>query len=279
MHFKNFKNFEKKLRRLAPKLPEKEAPPELNARILSRLPARHSLQKVGFDMKMILIPALALAFGGGGGLLFVQSTRTNLSTAQRTPKQTGPITLHFVNEAGNPVVGATVILSRYEKLDPRTGAAPALKVSDMPMGTSNENGDLLLPPQGITNFNASFRGEGDSQPLHATGEITVSEGQQAITLSEHPVHTITGRFVNEQGKPLADVQPELFVGSQSFAKPTPGPDGHFIAWVVPGTAYYLVFHRTGPGNPIEMKRDLRVEKGQFLDLGTITVRSGTPRAR
>jgi hypothetical protein len=65
----------------------------------------------------------------------------------------------------------------------------------------------------------------------------------------------------------------------SFTKLTPGPDGHFIAWVVPGTAYYLVYHRTGPDNPIEMKKDLRVEQGQFLDQGAITVRSGTTQAR
>ena len=180
------------------------------------------------------------------------------------------------DEAGNPVAGATVILSRYEKPDPRTGVAPPLRVSDMPMRTTNEKGDILLPPQGITNFQVTSL---DGHHLYATGEITVSEGQQVITLSEHPVHSITGQFVDEQGKPLTDVQPELFVGSQSFSKLTPGPDGHFIAWVVPGTAYYLVFHRTGPGNPIEMKKDLRVEKGQILDLGAITVRSGTTQAR
>ena len=271
-------SFEDKLRRLAKKLPESEVPSELHQSVLSRLPTRHSRQKGHFTMKMILIPALALAFGGGGGILFVRSTQTNRlpNTAQRTPVQTGPITLHVVDEAGNPVAGATVNLWRYEKPDPRTGAAPPLRVSNMPVGTTNESGDLVLPPQGITNFQVTSL---DGHHLYAIGEITVSQGEQVITLSEHPVHTITGQFVDEQGKPLTDVQPKLYVGSQSFSKLTPGPDGHFIGWVVPGTAYYLVFHRTGPGNPIEMKRDLRVEKGQFLDLGTITVRSGTPRAR
>ncbi|WP_394794691.1 hypothetical protein [Armatimonas sp.] len=223
---------------------------------------------------MILIPALALAFGGGGGILFVRSTQTNRlpNTAQRTPVQTGPITLHIVDETGNPVTGASVTLWRNEKYDVIHGPARVT----MPVGTTNESGDLVLPPQGITNFQVTSL---DGHHLYAIGEITVSQGEQVITLSEHPVHTITGQFVDEQGKPLTDVQPELYVGSQSFSKLTPGPDGHFIGWVVPGTAYYLVFHRTGPGNPIEMKRDLRVEKGQFLDLGTITVRSGTTRGQ
>lgn len=267
-------SFEDKLRRLAKKLPESEVPSELHQRILSRLPERHSLQKVGFNMKLILIPALALAFGGGGGLLFVLSTQTN-RVAQHTPVQTGPITLHVVDEAGKPVVGATVNLSRYEKPNPRTGVAPPLQVSDMPMRTTNEKGDILLPPQGITNFQITSL---DGHHLYATGEITVSQGEQVITLSEHPIHSITGQLVDEQGNPLAGLQPELYVGSQLFSKLYTGPDGHFIAWIVPGTDYYLVFHRTGPGNPIEMKKDLRVEKGQFLDLGTITVRSGTTKA-
>ncbi|WP_395141450.1 hypothetical protein [Armatimonas sp.] len=268
--------FESKLRRLAKKLPEKDVPSELHQCILSQLPPMPSRQKGYFTMKMILIPALALAFGGGGGILFVRSTQTQPNTAQRTPVQTGPITLHVVDEVGKPIAGATVNLSRYEKPDSRTGVAPPLKVSSMPVGTTNESGDLELPPQGITNFQVtSLHGH----HLYAIGEITVSEGQQVITLSEHPVHSITGQFVDEKGKPLAGVQPELYVGSQLFSKLMTGPDGHFIGWVVPGTAYYLVFHRTGPGNPIEMKRDLRVEKGQFLDLGVITVRSGTPRAQ
>jgi hypothetical protein len=270
--------FEDKMRRLAKKLPESEVPSGLHPHILARLPERHALQKVGFDMKLIVLPALALALGGGGGLLFVRSTQTP-RIAQHTLVQTGPITLHFIDEAGNPVGGASVILSRYEKPDPQTGVTPALKVSDMPVGTTNESGDLLLPPQGITHFSASFSQESSSQHLYASGQITVSEGQQLITLSEHPVHTITGRLVDEKGKPLMGAQPELYVGSQLFSKLHTHPDGHFIAWVVPGTDYYLVFHQTGPGNPIEMKKDLRVEKGQFLDLGAITVRSGTTPAR
>lgn len=268
-------SFEDTLRRLAKKLPESEVPSGLHQRIVSQLPPTHSRltrQKGHFTMKMVLISALALVFGGGGGLLFVQSTRT-ANVSQRTPTQTGPITLHFVNEAGEPVSGASVAFSRYEKPDPRTGVPPPLRVEHMPMGTSDENGDLRLPPRGITHYNASYKG------TWASGTITISEGQQVVTLSEHPVHSITGQFVDEQGNPITDVQPELFVGSQSFAKPTPGPDGRFIAWVVPGTAYSLVYHRTGPGNPIEMKKDLRVERGQFLDLGAVTVRSGATQAR
>ena len=264
-------SFEDTLRRLAKKLPESEVPSELHQRILSRLPTRHSRQKGHFTMKMILIPALALVFGGGGGLLFVQSTQTN-RVAQRTPVQTGPITLHVVDEAGKSVTGASVTLWRNEKYDVINGPTRVT----LPVGTTNQSGDLVLPPQGITNFQVTSL---DGPPLYAIGEITVSEGQQVIILSEHPVHSITGQFVDEQGNPLTDVQPELFVGSQSFSKLTPGPDGHFIAWVVPGTAYYFVYHRTGPGNPIEMKKDLRVEKGQFLDLGAVTVRSGTTPAR
>ena len=264
-------SFETKLRRLAKKLPESEVPSGLQQRILSHLPERHTLQKVGFNMKMILIPALALAFGGGGGVLFVLSTQRQPITAQRTPVQTGPITLHVVDEAGKPVTGASVTLWRNEKYDVINGPTRVT----LPVGTTNQSGDLALPQQRITNFQVTSL---DGHHLYALGEITVSEGQQVITLSEHPVHSITGQLVDEQGKPLAGLQPELYVGSQLFSKLYTGPDGHFIAWIVPGTDYTLVFHRTGPGNPIEMK-NLRVEKGQFLDLGTVTVRSGTTQAR
>ncbi|MBB6049894.1 hypothetical protein [Armatimonas rosea] len=281
-------SFEPKLRRLAKTLPECEVPSELHGHILAQLPSLYSRKKGHVTMKTVLIPALALAFGGGGGLLVVQSIQT-ARVAQRTPVQTGPITLHFVDDAGKPVSGVSVSLSRYEKSNPRTGAAPAQRVSDMPVGTSNQSGDLLLPPQGITNFYASFEQEpifgtlgpvagsgslGPTKRLFAAGQITVSEGQQVVALSEHPVHSVTGQLVDEQGTPLTDAQPELYVGSQLFSKLHTYPDGRFIAWVVPKTDYTLLYHHTGPGNPIHIK-NLRVDEGKFLDLGTITVRSGT----
>ena len=269
--------FERNLRRLLKKLPEHDVPSGLQAHVFSQLTEPDRLQKVGFDMKLILIPALALSLMGAVGGVYLLRSSTFLPFQQRKTVQTGPVTLHFVEEEGKPVAGANILLSGYKKPDPRTGVSPALRVEDMPQRTTDTEGNLTVTPEmQVTNFFVSTDGD---TPRWAAGEITVSEGVQTITLSEHPEHSITGQFVDEQGKPLTDVQPELFVGSQSFSKLTPGPDGHFIAWVVPGTAYYLVFHRTGPGNPIEMKKDLRVEKGQFLDLGAVTVRSGTPPAQ
>lgn len=266
--------FEKNLRRLVKKLPEHDVPSGLQARTLAQLTEPDRLQKVVFDMKLILIPLFALSMMtaiGGVYLLRSNSQATAfLPFQQKNMAQTGPVTLHFVDTDGKPVAKATVTLSGYEKPDPRTGVAPPLRVENIPQGTTDTEGNLTVTPEmQVTNFSVSADGD---TPRWAAGEITVSGGVQTVTVSEHPEHTVTGQFVNPQGKPVGDVKLELFIGGLSQNKLTSDENGHFIAWVAPDTDYYLVFARTGPGNPIYMKK-VRVEKGQFLDLGTITLRS------
>lgn len=247
-------SFETKLRRLAKKLPESEVPSELHQRVLSRLPMRHSRQKGHFTMKMILIPALALVFGGGGGVLFVRSTQTHHvpSTAQRN----GPITLHFVDEAGKSVPEAMVMLSSDQQ---RRSPAGNQLYSD-PLGNV-----VVTDPQ-LTRFYAT--GDG----IHATGEITVREGEQVVTLMEHPVHSVTGRFVDTQGKPLMGLKPELYVvDSQTTQGLMTDPQGRFIAWIVPGNEYRISLNT--PGYRPFVRDNIRVEKGQKLALDTITLQA------
>ena len=266
-------SFELKLRRLAKKLPESEVPSELHARVLSRLPERHMLQKVGFDMKLILIPALALSMVGAfGGLFALRSNKQQIALLPFPGKiartQTGTVTLHVVDEQGQPVAKTNISMWSYEQPDPRTGIAPPLRVENMPQGITDADGNFgVTTEMNITHFSASALGE---TSRWASGEITISEGVQTVTLSEHPEHTITGQLVDTKGKPMMGVKPELYVvGSQTTQQLMTGPNGRFVAWIVPGEEYRLTLNV--PGHAPYFKNSIRIQKGDKVDLGTITL--------
>ena len=270
MPFKNVARFEKTLRRLAPRLEEREVPAELHTRTLARLPERHSLQKVGFDMKIIVLP-LFLLVSAASGLIFTRLITPSLptSTLLRVPRSpTATVRLHFVDAAGRAVPEASVTLWGYEEPKTPGDAPPALVVGspNLVEARSDTHGDVMVSNGHLSYFSATAA----ALPLHASGEITVSTGEQVVTLREHPEHTVTGRCVDEHGSPL-NLQPKLYKGGQLVQALQTDPEGYFIAWLVPETDYSLVFARTGPGNPIHM-RNARVKQGKFLDLGTITVR-------
>lgn len=271
MRFKTTTRFEKTLRRLAPGLEEREVPSELHTRTLAHLPERHSLQKVGFDMKILVLPIFLLV-SAASGLIATRLIAPQLptSTLLRVPRApTATVRLHFVDAAGRAIPQATVTLWGYEAPKKPGDAPPALVLGspNRAEARSDAHGDVLVTNGHLSYFSASAA----ALPLHASGEITVREGEQVVTLTEHPVHTVTGQCVDEQGNPV-NIQPKLYQGAQPVQALQTDPEGRFIAWLVPGTDYSLVFARTGPGNPIEM-RNARVEQGKFLDLGTITIRS------
>ena len=133
---------------------------------------------------------------------------------------------------------------------------------------SDAHGDVIVTNGNLSYFSASAEG----LPSHASGELTVSEGVQTITLSEHPEHSITGRFVDTKGKPLMGLKPELYVvDSQTTQGLMTDPQGCFIAWIVPGNEYRISL--SAPGYRPFVRDNIRVEKGQKLELDTITLQA------
>ncbi len=267
--------FEKNLRRLIKKLPEHDVPSGLQARTLAQLTEPDQLQKVGFDMKLILIPALTLSMMGAlGGLFVLRSNNQQISLLPFPGKiartQTGPVTLHFVDASGQAVPQARVTLWGYEKPEKPGEAPPALVIGspNRVEALSDAQGDVTVTNGHLSYFSATAA----ALPLHASGEITVSEGEQVVTLTEHPEHTITGRFVDTQGKPLMGLKPELYVvDSQTTQGLMTDPQGHFIAWIVPGNEYRISL--SAPGYRPFVRDHIRVEKGQKLELDTITLQA------
>lgn len=252
--------FEKNLRRLASRLPKKDIPSDLQERLLSSLPETHSLQKVPFDMKILLLPIFALV-ALTSGLLFtrvlVPGMRIfGMGSQSHTPRTPGlAVRLHFVDSSGKPVSDARVFL--YDSRSPAQASRDELR--------SDAQGNFIVSDPQLDRFNVM------GNHLYATGEITVPEGEQVVMLSEHPMHSITGRFVDAKGQPLMGAKPELFVvSSQTTQDLLTDPDGYFIAWVVPGNEYRISLAQ--PGYAPYFLNGIRLKQGESRDLGTITLR-------
>ncbi|QEH35428.1 Regulatory protein BlaR1 [Aquisphaera giovannonii] len=120
-----------------------------------------------------------------------------------------------------------------------------------------------------------------------------SKDGDEITLTLRPTATVTGRLVDEAGKPasgLVDAHLDLLVkqafGSRILGAVPVGVDGRFrYENLAPGGIYELwLVHRQGGTARVRMKSDpyapfalaekLSLEPGQVLDLGTFNVATG-----
>jgi hypothetical protein len=292
--------FDKKLRHLAPKLPQSEVPDGLESRTLSRLKQADVPQKGNLTMKTLILSLLAITtLTATSVALWQRETQTRPVPLESIPPRRGPVLLHLVDTEGKPLPGAEVSLwfNNFQKkpsangqkpsdpfpVDPFSAAPPkhveprlmSAPPTFSPVGTADEKGDLLVTDTRFTHYIARF----DESRMNASGTLPTSDKEYTIVLSETPPNTITGRFVNElDGKPLVGLKLALYAAN------APAPQevitdlkGYFICWIAPGTEYRLVLDQKGY-TPYEMG-GIRIREGQCRTLGTIQHTAQQPISR
>jgi hypothetical protein len=111
--------------------------------------------------------------------------------------------------------------------------------------------------------------------------VVVATGDEKgpLTVRLQPAGTVTGRLVDDDGRPRHDVQIEVRYAEGQFGrrsfnpflKAAPGDDGRFqIDGLIPGVAYDLS-PRTGDAPLDPVAAGLRLQSGEARDLGDVKI--------